>query len=60
VTPALRVHADALELDVEAHRQRRAADRQIAARGVETVALREDRVALEDDLGVALRREEVG
>ena len=57
--PALSVRHDADQLDVEAHRTRDFADGEVAARRVVALAPREDRVALESDLGVLLGVEEV-
>src|SRR5438876_5671589 len=59
VLPALSVGHDADQLDVEAHRTRDLADGEVAARRVVALALREDRVALESDLGVLLGVEEI-
>src|SRR5256885_350761 len=60
VPPTLSVLDDTDQLDVEAHRPGYVTDGEITARGVMAVALREDRVALERDLRVFLRVEEVG
>src|SRR6266550_5850479 len=60
VPPTLSVLDDTDQLDVEAHGPGYVADGEITARGVMAIALREDRVALERDLRVFLRVEEVG
>src|SRR6267143_1202362 len=60
VLPALSVLDDTDQLDVEAHGPRNLADGEVAAGRVVGAALREDRVALERDLRVLLRVEEVG
>src|SRR2546421_5414115 len=58
--PALRVLHDTNELNVEAHGPRDVADGEVAARRVVAIPLGEDGVALERDLRVFLRVEEVG
>src|SRR5207247_3514079 len=60
VLPALPVDGGADELHVEADRPRDLADSEVTADGVVAVGLRENRVALEADLGVLLGIEEVG
>src|SRR5256885_6452280 len=60
VPPTLSVLDDTDQLDVEAHGPGDLADGEVAACRVVAVALREDRVALERDLRVLLRIEEVG
>src|SRR5882724_2451040 len=60
VPSALSVLHDTDQLDVEADGPRHLADGEVAARRVVAVALWEDRVALERDLRVLLRIEEVG
>ena len=58
--PALPVDGGADELHVEADRPRDLADSEVTADGVVAVGLRENRVALEGDLGVLFGIEEVG
>src|SRR5438309_5499720 len=58
--PALSVLDDTDQLDVEAHRERQPADGEVATGAVVVTTLGEDRVALERDLRVLLRVEEVG